>query len=228
MQLLLIDDDHELADLIEKYLGEHGFEVSVCHDGRQGLARAFDTGIHMILLDGMLPGLDGIEVLRQLRRRSNVAVIMLTARSSKQDRINGLDSGADDYLAKPFAPEELLARIRAVLRRTQQAGARNEVLVLGKLKLDPSQREAWLEEDCCHLTSLQFEILEHLMRNCGRAISRDELTSLLHQRESTPFERWLDVHISQLRKKIEADREVRIRTLRGVGYMFTPPKAVVQ
>lgn len=225
MNLLLIDDDQELAQLIREYLGGHGFVVEAAHDGTQGLAKALAGGHQLVLLDGMLPGLDGLEVLRQLRRRSAVAVIMLTARSAPQDRIAGLDTGADDYLAKPFTPEELLARVRAVLRRTQQgAGSKPEALQIGRLKLDASQREAWLSNEACHLTSLQFEILEHLMRNAGRAVSRDELTAILHQRESTPFERWLDVHISQLRKKIEADDLTRIHTVRGVGYMFSPPQ----
>jgi two-component system response regulator CpxR len=226
INLLLIDDDDELAQLIEAYLSGHGIGVESVQDGTQGLAKAIAGGHDLILLDGMLPGLDGLEVLRQLRRRSSVAVIMLTARGAPQDRIAGLDTGADDYLAKPFTPDELLARIRAVLRRTQAAVAnKTEVLELGGIKLDSSQRDAWLNAKPCQLTSLQFEILEYLMRHAGRGVTRDELTAILHQRDSTPFERWLDVHISQMRKKIEADGVVRIRTIRGVGYMFSAPQS---
>ena len=226
MKLLLIDDDEELAQLVGAYLNGHGINVETVPDGTQGLARALASSYDLILLDGMLPGLDGLEVLRQLRRRSSVAVIMLTARGAPHDRIAGLETGADDYLAKPFTPDELLARIRAVLRRMQPVGANKvEVLSLGGIKLDSGQREAWLNDKPCQLTSLQFEILEYLMRHAGRGVSRDELTAILHQRDSTPFERWLDVHISQMRKKIEADGLTRIHTIRGVGYMFSAPQS---
>ena len=226
MKLLLIDDDEELAQLVGAFLNGHGIDVETVQDGTQGLARALASSYDLILLDGMLPGLDGLEVLRQLRRRSSVAVIMLTARGAPHDRITGLDTGADDYLAKPFTPDELLARIRAVLRRMQPGGGNKvEVLLVGGIKLDSGQREAWLNEKPCQLTSLQFEILEYLMRHAGRGVSRDELTAILHQRDSTPVERWLDVHISQMRKKIEADGVVRIHTIRGVGYMFSAPQS---
>lgn len=229
MQLLLIDDDAELSRMMSEYLGSKGFVVEVAGNGLQGLARALSGHHDLVLLDAMLPGLDGLEVLRQLRRKSAAAVIMLTARGAPKDRVAGLEAGADDYLAKPFTPEELLARIRAVLRRTlPMAEARSEVIEVGGVRIDAARREAWLRETCCHLTSLQFEILEYLMRHAGRAVSRDELTGILHQRESTPFERWLDVHISQLRKKVEADGETRIRTVRGIGYLFSPPPGGIQ
>lgn len=226
MRLLLIDDDQELTQLVGEYLNGHGFGLEAAHDGTSGLARALSGDFELVLLDGMLPGLDGMEVLRQLRQRSEVAVIMLTARGAPGDRIAGLDTGADDYLTKPFTPDELLARIRAVLRRMHPSAPKADVLELGGLKLDSSQREAWLGEAACNLTSVQFEILGYLMRHPGRSVSRDELTAVLHQRESTPFERWLDVHISQLRKKIEGDGKARIHTVRGVGYMFSVPKEV--
>jgi two-component system response regulator CpxR len=162
-------------------------------------------------------------VLRQLRRRSAVPVIMLTARGAPSDRISGLDTGADDYLTKPFGPEELVARIRAVMRRSSGAAApKVDTIVIGDLRLDPATRQAYLGDGLVNVTGAQYDILEYLVRNAGRAVSRDELTSILHQRESTPFERWLDVHISQLRKKIEADGVDRIQTVRGVGYMFRP------
>lgn len=226
MKLLLIDDDHELAEMMSGYLSRNGYEVERSADGPTGLARALNEPFSLVLLDGMLPGLDGLEVLRQIRRRSAMAVIMLTARAAPESLIEGLDTGADDYLTKPFTPGELLARIRAVMRRMQSAlEVKHEVIEVGGVRLDATQREGWLDGQCCHLTSLQFEILDHMMRNAGRAVSRDELTALLHQREATPFERWLDVHVSQLRKKIEADGRQRIRTLRGVGYMFAPPQA---
>jgi two-component system, OmpR family, response regulator CpxR len=226
MNLLLIDDDHELASMVQDYLARQGIVVQIASDGVQGLAQALAGGHDLILLDGMLPGMDGLELLRQLRRRSKVPVMMLTARGTPNDRIAGLDLGADDYLPKPFTPAEMLARIRAVLRRSQPVQPnKSEKLVMGKLSIDSSQREAWLESTPCELTSLQFEILDYLMRHAGRSISRDELTGILHQREATPFERWLDVHISQLRKKIERDGTTRIHTVRGVGYMFSSPGA---
>jgi two-component system response regulator CpxR len=221
MRALLIDDDKELTALMQEFLGSQGFSLDVAHDGTHGLAKAIEGNCDIVLLDGMLPGLDGLEVLRQLRRRSAVPVIMLTARGAPGDRIAGLDTGADDYLTKPFGPEELVARIRAVLRRAAPQGSqRSEPIAIGALRLDPSARQVFLRDEPIAVTGAQFDILEYLMRNGGRAVSRDELTSVLHQRESTPFERWLDVHISQLRKRIEADGEDRIQTVRGVGYLF--------
>lgn len=221
MQLLLVDDDAELAQMMREFLAPHDFELDVALDGTGGLAKALSGNHDLILLDGMLPGLDGLEVLRQVRRRSATPVIMLTARGAPADRIQGLDTGADDYLTKPFGPDELVARIRAVLRRSNATNAtKPEQIIVGAMRIDPAQRQAFLRDENLALTSAQFEILEYLMRNAGRAVSRDELTAILHQRESTPFERWLDVHISQLRKKIEADGQDRIHTVRGVGYMF--------
>lgn len=222
MHLLLIDDDVDLSNLMRDFLASNSIALDCVHNGVQGLARAMSGEYDLVLLDGMLPGLDGIDVLRQLRRRSSTPVIMLTARGAPQDRIHGLDTGADDYLTKPFGPEELVARVRAVLRRSNSSAVRKDPgLKIGALRIDSHQREAWLHDAGCELTNIQFEILEFLMRNAGRAVSRDELTGVLHQRESTPFERWLDVHISQLRKKIESDGQPRIHTIRGVGYMFS-------
>lgn len=221
MQVLLVDDDVELTSLMQDFLRDNGFEFDVAHDGTQGLAKALNGGSDLVILDGMLPGIDGLEVLRQIRKRSNVPVIMLTARGAPSDRIAGLDTGADDYLTKPFGPDELVARIRAIMRRTTMAApAKSEALAIGALRVDAANREVALAEVAVSVTGAQFDILEYLMRHAGRAVSRDELTSILHQRESTPFERWLDVHVSQLRKKVESDGVERILTVRGVGYMF--------
>lgn len=223
MQVLLVDDDVELSSLMQDFLRENGFELDVAHDGTQGLAKALNGNSDLVILDGMLPGVDGLEVLRQIRKRSNVPVIMLTARGAPSDRIAGLDTGADDYLTKPFGPEELVARIRAVMRRsTTLAPVKSEALAIGELKVDAGTRDVALAGIAVNVTGAQFDILEYLMRHAGRAVSRDELTSILHQRESTPFERWLDVHVSQLRKKVESDGVERILTVRGVGYMFKP------
>jgi len=165
--------------------------------------------------------LDGFDVLRELRRRSAVPVIMLTARTEREDRIGGLNLGADDYLPKPFEPGELLARIRAVLRRSGHTEQKEEPIGRGALRVDPGLRKAWINNEPIDLTSLEFDILLLLARAAGRIVSRDEITATLHQREATPFERSLDVHISHLRKKLSrGEEEAPIRTVRGVGYML--------
>jgi two-component system response regulator CpxR len=217
----LVEDDVELCSLMTDFFAQHGFRVEAVHDGRQGLVRALEGSYEIILLDGMLPVLDGFEVLRQLRKRALTPVIMLTARIAERDRIAGLDAGADDYLPKPFGPEELLARIRAVLRRTgQQVGRANQVEAAG-LSLDAGSREVRHRGEPIEVTSIEFDILELLMRSAGRVVSRDELTSVLYQRRSTPWERSLDVHISHLRKKLESIGVAPIRTVRGIGYQFS-------
>ena len=219
--ILLIEDDIDLCCLMRDYFAEQGFQVEAIHDGRKGLARSIDGGFDLIILDAMLPALDGFEVLRQLRKRSDTPVIMLTARTAEADRVAGLNSGADDYLPKPFGPEELLARIRAVLRRVGKA-APSQTIEAGGIKLNPQDRLAWWRDQPLDLTALEFDILEILARAAGRTVSRDELTCALHQRPLNPYDRSLDVHISHLRKKIEHGGQVLIRTIRGVGYQFTP------
>jgi two-component system response regulator CpxR len=203
------------------YFDQHGFAVEAAHDGRTGLARALEGNYDLIILDVMLPVLDGFEVLRQLRKRSATPVIMLTARISQSDRVDGLNAGADDYLPKPFGPEELLARMRAVLRRTGHAdAARPQLVESAGIRLDPATREVWSQGDAVEMTSIEFDILEILVRAAGRTVTRDELTAALYQRRATPYERSLDVHISHLRKKLERDERSLIRTIRGVGYQF--------
>jgi two-component system, OmpR family, response regulator CpxR len=219
-RILLIEDDTDLCCLMGDYFGEQGFRMEAAHDGRLGLARAIDGAFDLIILDAMLPSLDGFEVLRQLRKRSETPVIMLTARTAESDRVTGLNLGADDYLPKPFGPEELLARIRAVWRRTGKAGPAPQTIEAGGVRLNPQIRQAWRREEPLDLTALEFDILEILVRAAGRTVSRDELTGAVHQRPSTPYERSLDVHISHLRRKIEFGDEVLIRTVRGVGYQF--------
>ena len=168
----------------------------------------------------MLPGLDGFELLRQFRRRSHVPIIMLTARTTKADRIAGLDAGADDYLPKPFDPEELTARIRAVLRRVGRFAAQGtETLEVNGLKLSPGTREAWSDGRLLELTTIEFDILDLIARSAGRVVSRHELTAAIHQRPASPLDRSLDVHVSHLRKKL-GGRGGLIRTIRGVGYLF--------
>lgn len=224
--ILLVEDDTELCALMADFFAQHDFKLEAAHDGRRGLARALEGNFDAVILDGMLPVLDGFEVLKQLRRRSSVPVIMLTARTEERDRVAGLNAGADDYLPKPFGPDELLARIRAVLRRSGTAdhGKSHRIEVEG-LTLDERSREVWAGSEKIDVTSIEFDILDLLARSAGRIVSRDELTAVLHQRESNPFERSLDVHISHLRKKLERGDMTPIRTVRGVGYMFTTGKS---
>jgi two-component system response regulator CpxR len=220
LSILLIDDDIELCELIQEFLAKHDIRVEAIHDGRRGLAKAFGGTHDLVLLDVMLPGLDGFELLRQVRRRSFVPIIMLTARTTKDDRIAGLDAGADDYLPKPFDPEELTARIRAVLRRVDRCAAGvPETLEVNRVKLSPATREAWSEGRPLELTTIEFDILDLIARSAGRVVSRQELTAALHQRPASPWDRSLDVHVSHLRRKL-GRRGGLIRTVRGVGYLF--------
>jgi two-component system response regulator CpxR len=220
--LLLIDDDLDLCTSVSAFLAQHGLRLDIEHDGRRGIARLLDGQYDLALLDVMLPALDGFEVLRHVRRRSTVPVIVLTARTDRADRVAGLEAGADDYLPKPFGPDELLARIRAVLRRVRPERApspANDILVINGVMLDPGSRDLWLDGARVDLTSTEYDILEHLMRAAGRVVSRDELMLAVCRREASPFDRSLDVHISHLRRKLERQRAL-IRTVRGVGYLF--------
>jgi two-component system, OmpR family, response regulator CpxR len=173
-----------------------------------------------VILDVMMPGLDGFQILQQLRRRNQVPVIMLTARTAQQDRIAGLEGGADDYLPKPFGPDELLARIRAVLRRTRLMPAPQSDVEVNGIRLNPAKREVWRAGARVEVTSAEFDVLDVLICSAGRVVSRDQLAAVLYQREATPFERSVDVHVSHLRKKLEREDGELIRTVRGVGYLF--------
>ncbi|MDP9169861.1 MAG: response regulator transcription factor [Acidobacteriota bacterium] len=219
--LLLVDDDRELCALIAEFLAPRGYRTEPAHDGREALAQTAHKAFDLIVLDVMLPVLDGFEVLRQIRKRSAVPVVMLTARTARSDMIDGLNSGADDYLPKPFEPEELLARIRAVLRRAGKSHASDiQQVECGGVRLDSRTREVWLGGMPVAITAIEFDILECLMRSAGRLVSRDALAAVLYQRESTPYERAIDVHISHLRRKLERDGETLIHTMRGSGYFF--------
>jgi two-component system response regulator CpxR len=220
--ILLIEDDTELCALMRDYFGRYGIRIESAHDGHTGLAKALGKKFDLIILDVMLPVLNGFELLRQIRRRSAVPVIMLTARTAQADRIAGLDAGADDYLPKPFGPEELLARIRAVLRRTgNPMRLRPLILEAGGVKMNMQARQVWNRGSRVEVTSIEFDILELLLRAAGRIVSRDELTTALYQRRATPFERSIDVHISHLRKKLKSQGQPLILTVRGIGYIFS-------
>lgn len=223
-RLLLIDDDSELAGLLQEFLAEQGISLEVCSDGETGLRKAFDGRFDLILLDIMMPRLDGFIVLDRLRQRSDVPVLMLTAVADQASRIAGLQGGADDYLLKPFDPVELLARVRAILRRTKPrtAAAPRAFKVCGIL-LDTGTRTVLNRRELVEVTTAEFDILQVLIQNVGHVVPRDEITQALYQREATPFDRWIDVHISHLRKKLENAGAV-IRTIRGVGYLLAPEK----
>ena len=218
--VLLVDDDINLCELMREFFAPYGCCVQSAYDGRRGLARALESPFDLVVLDVMLPVLDGFEVLRQLRKRSAVPVIMLTAKTEQESRVAGLNAGADDYLLKPFAPEELLARMRAVWRRAENRPcAEIEPLAAGSLKLDVEARAVSQNGRTLSLTSVEIDILEFLMRAAGRVVSRDELAASVLQRQLQPYDRSLDVHISHLRKKLA--RAASIHSVRGVGYLFT-------
>jgi two-component system, OmpR family, response regulator CpxR len=230
VHILLVDDDTELTGLLTEFLRREGFTVDAEHEGNRGLAHASDPSLDLVVLDVMLPGIDGFEILRRLRTTSKVPVMMLTARGEDVDRIVGLELGADDYLPKPFNPRELVARIRAILRRYEARavapGARIEV---SGIVLDPGTRTVAVNGSPIELTTFEFDILELLMRNAGRVLSRDALMENFYNRKATPFDRSIDMHISHLRKKLE-NGEALIKTIRGVGYQFSrgPEDAVAE
>jgi len=226
--ILLIDDDVQLCGLLTKFFSAHGFHIYTIHDGGSGLATAQQREHEYVFLEIMLPVLDGLEVLTHLRKRTTVPVIMLTARSADDDRIAGLEAGADDYILKPFNPNELLARVRAVLRRSRRLSTSGAVLEIGEFRLNSETREVWQNGAGIELTVSEFDIFEALMKSEGRAVSRDDLAAVLYGRESTPLERSIDVHISNLRKKLEgSNKAALIRSVRGVGYVFVPAEVRV-
>ena len=201
-RVLLVDDDVQLCKLLAERLATEGFTMETVHDGSRGLERALSMEYALVVLDLMLPGMGGLDVLRRLRKVSPVPVLILTARGEDSDRILGLEMGADDYVPKPFNPRELIARIRAILRRTGRPEASAGPLAVGDLRIDPAVREAWLEDAPLNLTSAEFTLLEVFMREPGRVLSREHLTELVLGRKLGPFDRVIDVHVSNLRKKL--------------------------
>jgi DNA-binding response OmpR family regulator len=221
--LLIVDDDTELCALLTERLAEEGFVLHAVHDGREGLERAGSGGYSLVILDVMLPRMGGMEVLRELRTRSSVPVLMLTARGEDIDRIIGLEVGADDYLPKPFNPRELVARIKAILRRLDERRAGSNTFAAGDITIDIALREAWAAGKPVQLTTVEFALLEALVRNAGRVLTRDDLTDVALGRKLGVFDRTIDVHISNLRKKLDTHTGVeRIKTIRGSGYLLAP------
>jgi DNA-binding response OmpR family regulator len=220
-RVLIVDDDIELCRLLGERLSWEGFALEAVHDGRRGLERVLSEEHALVILDLMLPGMGGLDVLRRLRVHSPVPVLILTARGEDVDRIVGLEIGADDYLPKPFNPRELIARIRAILRRTSRSTASRNVLTLGDLRLDSTAREAWIDSVQLDVTSVEFTLLETLLRDAGHVVTREQLTETVLGRKLAPFDRVIDVHISNLRKKLgRAHGEEHIKAVRGSGYMF--------
>lgn len=224
--VLLIDDDTALAELLAEYLGQEGFSVTHLADGRRCLGAIIEARAEVVVLDIMMPGISGIEVLRRIRRETNVPVLMLTARGDEVDRIAGLDLGADDYLTKPCSPGELAARLRAILRRT---GARSPVsgatVKVGALEIDRSCRSARWNGKNLDLTGAEFSLLEVLSANAGRVVSRQDLSEQGLGRPLAPYDRSVDVHVSAIRQKIAAvtDAPSSILSVRGQGYQLVAP-----
>jgi DNA-binding response OmpR family regulator len=220
-RILLIEDDARLAEMVSEYLGESGFRVSVAAGGRTGLERALHEAFDAVVLDLMLPDMDGLEVCRELRAKSDTPVLMLTARGDAADRIVGLELGADDYLPKPFQPRELLARLRAI-RRRGKSKARTSLLRFGSLEIDRDSRAVRLHGEERPLTSYQFALLVALAENAGRVLARETLMDLVKGEPLEAFDRSIDVHVSRIRAAIEDDpkKPRRIVTVRGAGYVF--------
>ncbi|RAI98810.1 response regulator [Aeromonas salmonicida] len=225
-KILLVDDDLELTQLLTEILTLEGFQVTVAEDGEEGLLRLAEQDFNLVLLDVMMPRLNGFAMLAKLRETHDTPVLMLTARGDSQDRVNGLEAGADDYLAKPFDDRELLARIRAILRRTQSAqpqrGGTSEEIRFMDLVLQPGLQQASSGEHLLELTATEFGLLECLLRNPGQIVSKSQLSELVLGKKLEPFDRAIDMHLSNLRKKLpeRADGQPRFKTVRGRGYLW--------
>lgn len=228
-RLLMIEDDRRLAAMVRDYLGHNGFTITHAEDARQGLAALHEEPFDLLLLDLMLPDADGLELCRRIRRElgdaSKMPIVMVTAKGDAMDRVVGLELGADDYLGKPFEPRELLARIRAVLRRSQNGGGqlRADVLRFGRLEIDCGARLVRIDSVVRSMTSYQFDLLAAMAKSAGRVLSRDQLMSLVKGEPLEAFDRSIDVHIARIRAAIEDDPKHprRIVTVRGAGYVFT-------
>ena len=228
-RLLVVDDDRKLAGLIRDYLTPMGYEVELRHNGPDGLAEALASHYQAVILDVMMPGMDGFAVLRELRKKSDVPVLMLTALGEEADRIVGLEIGADDYLPKTSSSRELLARVRAVIRRSRirgEAGVTRE-LVVGPLRVCEETHTAVLDDKPLDLTTLEFAILVSLLKSGSRVKSRERLIEEVSERRFDVFDRSIDVHVSSLRKKLgdDAKNPRFIRTIRGIGYSFLEPES---
>jgi two-component system response regulator CpxR len=223
-QLLMIDDDRELGDMITDFLAGDNLEVTVRHSGEAGIEDFKSGDYDLLILDIMMPGISGLDVLKKVRLTSAVPVIMLTARGDDVDRIIGLEFGADDYLPKPFNPRELVARIKAILRRAQPQAEDSEVLELGEIRLDSRTHKAGVNQNELQLTGTEFEILKCLLETPGKVVNKEYLSERALGRRLLPYDRSVDTHISNLRGKLEkaGNRNETIQNQRGVGYLLIP------
>jgi DNA-binding response OmpR family regulator len=222
-KILIIDDDAELCEMLSEYLRKEGFEVDTVQHGVRGLERARAGEHDLLVLDVMLPGMNGFDLLRELRTSSDVPVLLLTARGDELDRIVGLEIGADDYLSKPFNARELLARIRAIGRRNaRNSNTPKQPVSVGDVELDPGSRSITLNGKMLDVTTVEFNLLEMLLRSAGSVVTRDDIASTILGRELSAFDRSIDVHISKLRKKLGnlPNGRERIKTIRNTGYMY--------
>ncbi len=227
-KLLVIDDDKKLCDLLSEYMGQEGFTIEATHDGKDGVAKAITGNYDLIILDVMLPGENGFEVLRKIRSKINTPIVMLTARGDDVDKIIGLEMGADDYLPKPFNTRELVARIRTVLRRAkpdrdeEEVASSSKKLVVGDIEMDLGTRNVICSGIPVEFTSVEFNLLEYLLRNAGELVSREDLTFKVLGRRLTAYDRSIDGYVSKLRKKLghEVSGNERIKAIRSVGYLY--------
>jgi two-component system response regulator CpxR len=226
-RILIIDDDEELCELVSEYLTVEGFEVEAFYDGESGLEKALKNENDLVILDVMLPKKNGFDVLRQLRLESQIPVLMLTARGDDMERIVGLETGADDYLAKPFNPRELVARLRAILRRAENPGDSSQIeadkLQVDDVEIQVSARSAKKSGEDLSLTSVEFDLLAMLLKEAGKVIKKEDLSEKILERKLSPYDRSLDMHVSNLRKKLgeRKDGTEHIKTIRSVGYIYT-------
>jgi two-component system response regulator CpxR len=222
-RILVVDDDKDLTEMLEEYLGQEGFDVEIARNGEGGLLRATREPFDLIILDVMLPEINGFEVLRRLRLQSQTPIIMLTARGQEVDRIVGLEVGADDYLGKPFSARELVARMNAVMRRSESAALKKQdVLAVGDIVLDSAARTVRGNGKVIDLTSLEFEVLKILVSAAGKIVSREDLFEKVLQRKYSVFDRSIDNHVSSLRKKLgpKIGQVERIKAVRNSGYVY--------
>lgn len=223
-KLLLIDDDKELAELLTDYLATEGFELVSCHDGISGLEKAFDNKISLILLDVMMPGLTGFEVLKALGGNHKTPILMLSAKGDNASRILGLELGADDYLPKPFQHRELLARINAILRRidiVKNSKEQTSALFVNGVKLNHATRQVSCHDQFIELTGTEYQIIEHLMAKPGEIVSKNEISEQVLKRKLSAFDRSIDMHVSNIRRKLlPFSPSDKLKTIRGAGYIF--------
>lgn len=224
-RVLVIDDDAELCQLVTRFLSREGFEIHWAPNGAVGIQRALAENYSMIMLDVMMPDTDGFDVLRRIREHSRTPVLMLTARGDTHDRIRGLEMGADDYLPKPFDPAELVARIRAILRRSAVHRPVSSAIASGDIELDPGARNVWRKGTPVDLTTVEFDLLAALIRAAGSTVSREELVRDVLGRDFSPFDRSIDTHVCNLRRKLGPleDGGERIKGVRGAGYLYALP-----